>query len=382
MALAELAEAQRQVAVALDAVLEDQDVTGTVHRLERVIALLRFRREHVVAVLVPVAGGFPQRLVQQLRTLDLLVAVVAVHAAHVLLDLLPDRPALRMPEHHAGRVFVDVEQLQVLAQLAMVALLGLLQHAEVVRQVVLRRPGCAVDALQLLVAVIAAPVGAGHLHQLEELQLARGRHVRAPAQVGEAALGVQRDILARRDAGDDLGLVGLADALEVGDGLVARQHRAHDLLVLLRELRHLGLDRREVLGRERALVGEVVIEAVLDDRADRDLRVGEQLLDRIGQQVGRRMADHLQPVGILVRDDRQRRVLVDQEAGVDEPGVLARADAAGQRGLGQARADRGRDLGDGHRLRELALGTVGQLDGNLGHVRVLQKTKSAATCRA
>src|SRR5256885_1963185 len=98
VALAEFAVAQRQVAVALDALLEDQDVAGAVHRLERIVALFRLGREHVLAVLVPVAGLLPQDLVQDLRTLDLLVAVVAVHAAHVLLDLLPQGPALRGPE--------------------------------------------------------------------------------------------------------------------------------------------------------------------------------------------------------------------------------------------------------------------------------------------
>jgi hypothetical protein len=43
VALAELAVAQRQVAVALDALLEDQDVARAVHRLERVVALFRLR---------------------------------------------------------------------------------------------------------------------------------------------------------------------------------------------------------------------------------------------------------------------------------------------------------------------------------------------------
>jgi hypothetical protein len=92
-----------------------------------------------------------------------------------------------------GAVLVDVEQVQFAAQLAVVALLGLLQHRQVLLQVVLGGPGRAVDALQHLVAVVAAPVGAGHLHQLEVLELARAGHVRAAAQVLEAAFAVQAD---------------------------------------------------------------------------------------------------------------------------------------------------------------------------------------------
>jgi len=59
VAVAKLAIAQRQVAVALDALLEDQDVTRAVHGLERVLAFLRFGDEHVLAVLVPMARFSP-----------------------------------------------------------------------------------------------------------------------------------------------------------------------------------------------------------------------------------------------------------------------------------------------------------------------------------
>ena len=109
-------------------------------------------------------------------------------------------------------MLVEVEQVEFAAELAVVALLGLLEHLQVLLQFVLRRPGRAVDALQHLVAVVAAPVGAGHLHQLEVLQPARARHVRAAAQVLERAFAVERHVLAGRDARDDLGLVVLAHA--------------------------------------------------------------------------------------------------------------------------------------------------------------------------
>jgi hypothetical protein len=125
--------------------------------------------------------------------------------------------------------------------------------------------------------VVAAPVGAGHLHQLEVLELAGAGHVRAAAQVLERLRGTATHPRCR-DAGDDLGLVGLAQALEVGHGLVARQHAAHHRLVLLGQLGHLLLDGGQVFRREGALVGEVVVEAVLDHRADGDLGVGNSSL--------------------------------------------------------------------------------------------------------
>ena len=49
MARAELGHAQRQVAVRLDALPEDLDVTRAVHRLDREDPVLGFRDEHVRA---------------------------------------------------------------------------------------------------------------------------------------------------------------------------------------------------------------------------------------------------------------------------------------------------------------------------------------------
>ena len=161
---------------------------GTVHRLDREVALLRLGREHVLLEVLPVAGLLPQRAVQDLRALHLEIAVVLVDAAHVLLDLLPDRPALRVPEHHARRFVLQVEEIELAAEPAVVALLGFLERVQIGVQVFLVRPGGAVDALQHLVLRIAAPVGAGDLHQLEDLELAGRRHVRAAAQIDEVGL--------------------------------------------------------------------------------------------------------------------------------------------------------------------------------------------------
>ena len=97
---AELGEPQRQVAIALQPVLEDLHVARAVHRLQRKPALVlglvagRLRREHVLAVPAPVAGGLPQRLVEDLRRVDLVV-VAGEPPAHIGDHGLEHRPALR-----------------------------------------------------------------------------------------------------------------------------------------------------------------------------------------------------------------------------------------------------------------------------------------------
>ena len=252
VALAKLAKAQWQVAVALDALLVNQDVARAVHGLEGVVAFFTLGGEHVLAVLVPVAGFFPQGLVQDLRALHFQVIVVTVNLAHVLLDALPHRPPLGVPEHQAGRVVVDVEQIQFAAELAVVALFGFFQHGQVLLQVFLAGPGRAIDTLQHFIAMVAAPISAGHLHQLEMLELAGAGHVGAPAQVGEAAFAVERHIFAGGNAANDLGLVMLAQALEVLNRLVARQDLAQHRLVFVGQRRHALFNGLEVFRRERA----------------------------------------------------------------------------------------------------------------------------------
>src|SRR3546814_6349734 len=64
-----------------------------------------------------------------------------------------------------------------------VALFSLLQHGEVGLELLLVLPAGAVDALELRVARVAAPVGAGDLHKLERMpELAGRREVRADAE--------------------------------------------------------------------------------------------------------------------------------------------------------------------------------------------------------
>ena len=176
---------------------------------------------------------------------------------------------------------------------------------------------------------------------------------------------------------DDLGLVGLAHRAEMGDRLVARQDATRDLLVAPGQLGHLRLDRREVLGREGPLVGEVVVEAVLDHRPDRHLGVGEELLDRVGEQVRRRVADQVEAVGVLLGDDGQAIVVIDRVAGVDEPARGTLADPAAERGLGQAGADRRGDLLHRHRAGEFASGSVGQLNRDHGKAPAMKKARTS-----
>jgi hypothetical protein len=192
----------------------------------------------------------------------------------VVLHQLADQPALGMEDGQAaadlGR---EVEQVQLQAQPAVVAPLRLLQPVQVVGQGLLGLPGGAVDALQLLAGLVAAPVRASDPQQLECRDGGGGGNVRPPAEVDEAVVGVHRDGRAgalRLVGGlDDLALVGLVG--EQAQGLLAGQLPAPEGLALGDDLAHARLDALQVLGRERLGHVEVVVEAVLGRRPDGEL---------------------------------------------------------------------------------------------------------------
>jgi hypothetical protein len=59
------------------------------------------------------------------------------------------------------------------------------------------------------------------------------------------------------------------------------------------DLAHLLLDHRQVFGGERLVALEIVIETVLDHRADGDLRARPQLLHGFGHHMRRIVPDQL-----------------------------------------------------------------------------------------
>src|SRR5699024_10994522 len=78
-------------------------------------------------------------------------------------------------------------------------------------------------------------------------------------------------------------------------GLGARQLEALERELLLADLTHLSLERVQILLREGERRIEIVVEAVFDRRADGELDLGIQALDRLREDVGYRMA-----VGVAV----------------------------------------------------------------------------------
>ena len=124
----------------------------------------------------------------------------------------------------------------------------------------------------------------------------------------------------------------------------------------------LFLDMLEVFRREGFLAGKVVVEAVLDGRADRDLRVGVQLLHGFRHHMRRIVAQQLEAVRRAARDDLDRRVVLDGPRQIPQLSVYTDGDGVAL----EAGADTARDGEAVDRRREGSLGAVRQLDSWYG----------------
>ena len=164
-----LGVAKRQVAVAPELAAEEEHVPRAVHRLQAGARLLPLARdeEHLAAELLPVPGGLPDDLVVDERRLHLQVAAPRVLRAAQVLEHVPERHALRVPERRAGRGVLEVEQVELRADAAVVVRPRLLEPLEVRVEVGLREERRSVDPGQLRVLLVAAPVRAGEPGELE-----------------------------------------------------------------------------------------------------------------------------------------------------------------------------------------------------------------------
>ena len=288
---AQLAHPQGEIPVGVGLVFVDQHAAGTVHGLDGEVLLVDDGGVHVVLVVVPVGA------VEHDGGRDLHIAVALVHLPPVVDEGVLQHHAAGQEEGEAGALVHNGEQAQLLPQLAVIPLLGLLNALEVGVQLVLLGEGDTVDALEGLAAGVAPPVGGVAGGQLDGVALdpAGGVQMGAGAQIGELALLVEGDVGVLRQIMDQLHLVGLALLLHELEGLFPGQLKALQLQLLLADLAHLSLKLLQDLRSEGEGGVHVVVKALVDGGADGQLYLRVQALHRLGQNVGAGV-----PVGLAV----------------------------------------------------------------------------------
>src|ERR1700722_19861340 len=96
-----------------------------------------------------------------MRRVNQRIAARQVLISHPILDDFANAPALGMEEDQAwSGELLDTEQIQLLAQLAMIALLSFLQALQISVLIFLVEERRAIDALQARLMLIALPVSA------------------------------------------------------------------------------------------------------------------------------------------------------------------------------------------------------------------------------
>jgi hypothetical protein len=149
------------------------------------------------------------------RRVDELIAAAEALVAHPVFHDLADDGAFGMPEDEAGAgELLNAEEVELLAEDAMVAARGFFKAGEVGVEILFRKERRAVDALELRILFVAEPVGAGEAGDFEGLDAAGRGHVRAAAEVDEVAVAIEADLVAGRgELGDEVGLHEVAVAL-------------------------------------------------------------------------------------------------------------------------------------------------------------------------
>jgi hypothetical protein len=266
-------------------------------------------------------------------------------------------------------IFVKAEEIELLAEHPMIALLRLFEEGEVLLQVVLAEESGAIDAHQLLPLRICTPVGTRHCRELGVLEKARVRHVGPAAEIHEIAVAIEGERVAPP--------LDLAHQLELElvvatvDGLVAREDlvlfrvlhlAALEGVRLLGNAPHLLLDGGEVLwGDLPVREVDVVVEPVLHHRPDGELGARIEAEDRVRHEVGGRVPQHLERLGILLREQRHLGAVREWGSEVDD----LVADPGGDGRLGEAGADLGGEVRRGGASTEFARTPV--RESHLGH---------------
>src|SRR5450759_1246880 len=277
---------KRKITIAANLRLVDEDVEGAVHRLEHVLVLIDLeRRVHVLLVEAPVARGFPEFKICNVRCVDEFIPTPDVLSTPEILDLLANNGTLGMPENESRpSLLLNTEEIQLLPQFAMVALGSLFPGRDKTGQLFLRWESRAIDALKHLVFLVPSPIRTCDGEKLEVLEVAGGRNMRSTAEVCERSLSVKRDSR-RWYLRKDLDLILVAAFLEEFDGFGYRLVLSAEMLAALGNLMHLLFDCSEIIGGQRLRHVDVVVKTSVDRWSDGKLGVRIELFDRLGHDV-------------------------------------------------------------------------------------------------
>ena len=130
---AQFRKPHRQIAITAHLRFVNQNVARTIHGLQLVIGFFDFDGpEHVVFIKIGVPAGVPQIAQHNVRSENQIVTALQLFIAQPVFNNFANQAALGMPENQAGpRLFLNAEEIELGAQLAMIAALGFFQAMQI-----------------------------------------------------------------------------------------------------------------------------------------------------------------------------------------------------------------------------------------------------------
>ena len=253
-----------------------------------------------------VPAGLVELDLADMRRIDRLVAALdQLVLDEALEDAADDRPFGHPEDQARPDQRRDREEVEVAAEPAMVAFLGLFDLGDVGLQLLLVEERGAVNALKHLAVGPALPVSPGDREQLERPDLAGVGNMRPAAQVDKLPLAIEaQDAVLVQLVVDVLDLERLA---QVGDELPRlgdRQAEPLERLGVLDDPGHLGLDGGEVvLGEASSGHLDVVIKAAGGRRSKGEPHAGKDPHDGPGHDVRRRVPQDVECLAVPGRED-------------------------------------------------------------------------------
>jgi hypothetical protein len=205
-----------------------------------------------------------------MRGVHELVSAFEMHLPAVFLDSIADPSSLWVPKDESGSdpFVIDAEEVELTTELSVLTLSGELPFIDVVLEFLFVVETENVDTCQLLVLLVATPIGAGEGVDREAVSwnFARVLKMRTGAHIFERTVFVEANLClsAVGEFKAVLNFVCLSSAFEVLDRFSHRAFRGDELLALTDDLLHRFLDGLEVFGCEGSIDVEVVVTTGID----------------------------------------------------------------------------------------------------------------------
>ena len=308
----DLTDTQRKVPVRSRTVRVDPHMVRAVHRAKHVLLVLYLHgREHVVLVVIPVAGCLIQIDRSDTGSHDVQIAQAAFLLLDIILKDLPQRIALRQ-EHRKALSYQIIrhEELHLLADLSVIAGSCLFLLNLPGFQLFAVMESNAIDAGQHLVLAVILPVSSGLSGNLECLQSLGVGEVGADTHIDIIALLIECDPRILSKISDMLDLINLSSVFHQLDRFRTGKFECLDRQILFGDLRHLGFDRSQILIREFLSVQiHVIIESALCSRTVGKLGLRVKTLYRLCHNMRSSMSDNVS--FFLCRENLHLSVIIE-----------------------------------------------------------------------